>query len=204
MSVYVFGAGGHANVVVGTLLDLGAVVEGIFDDRLDMRGKDVLGVKVLGPIAEGVQKNGEVGVIAVGDNITRSRLARFLTGWKFTTVVHPKALVHNSAQLGPGTVVFAGAIIQPNVRVGAHCIVNTGATIDHDCVLEDFVHVAPGVHLGGSVFLEEGALIGIGGIVIPGRRIGKWSIVGAGSVVTDDVPRCSVVAGVPTRLLKSP
>lgn len=204
MSIFVFGAGGHAKAVVGTLLELEAVVEGLFDDRLDMCGREVLGAKVLGSVAEGMKKKGEVGIIAVGDNLTRSKLAGLLKGWECMTAVHPKAWVHNTAKLGPGTVVFAGAIIQPDVRVGAHCIVNTGATIDHDCVLGDFVHVAPGSHLGGNVFLEEGALIGIGGIVIPGKRIGKWSVVGAGSVVIDNVPRCSVVAGVPAKIIREP
>jgi sugar O-acyltransferase (sialic acid O-acetyltransferase NeuD family) len=201
MRAYVFGAGGHAKVVVGTLLELGAVVEGLFDDQPDMWGKDVLGAKILGPITEATQMKGEVGVIAVGDNLTRSRLARLLKGWKWITIVHPKAWVHSSVQLGPGTVVFAGGIIQPNVRVGAHCIVNTGATVDHDCVLDDFVHVAPGVHLGGNVFLGEGVLVGIGGVIIPGRCIGEWSTVGAGSAVINDVPRRSTLAGVPAKII---
>lgn len=202
MRAYVFGAGGHAKVVVGSLLDLGAVVEGLFDDKPDMWGKDLLGAKVLGPITEATQMNDGVGVIAVGDNLTRSRLVRLLKGWKWMTIVHPKAWVHSSVQLGPGTVVFAGAMIQPDASVGAHCIINTGATVDHDCVLEDFVHVAPGVHLGGNVILREGTLVGIGGVVIPGRCIGEWSTVGAGSVVINDVPKRSVVAGVPARMNK--
>lgn len=202
MKVYVFGAGGHAKVVVGSLLHLGAVVEGLFDDRPDMWGKDVLGAKVLGPIKEATQMSEEVGVIAIGDNLTRTRIVRLLKGWKWMTIVHPKAWVHSSVQLGPGTVVFAGAIIQPDVRVGAHCIINTGATVDHDCVLDDYVHIAPGVNLGGNVFLGKGALVGIGGVVIPGRCIGEWSTVGAGSVVINDVPRRSVLAGVPAKIIR--
>jgi len=201
MRVYVFGAGGHSEVVVGTLLDLDIATGGLFDDQPYTWGKEVLGVKVLGPIVDGAKLNGEVGIIAVGDNASRLELAHKLSGWNWTTIVHPKAWVHSSVQLGPGTVVCAGAIIQPNVHVGSHCIINTGATIDHDCVLGNFVHVAPGVHLGGNVFLGEGTLAGIGGIVMPGKRIGEWSLIGAGGVVVKDVPARSVVAGVPAKII---
>lgn len=200
MRVYVFGAGGHAKVVVATLLEMGATVQGLFDDDPATWGKELLGAGVLGPISDAANMKGEAGVIAVGDNSARLRLARQLGGWQWITAVHPKAIVHSTAQLGPGTVVFAGAIIQPHAKLGAHCIINTAATVDHDCSLEDFVHIAPGVHLGGNVLLREGAMLGVGSVVIPGRQIGEWSIVGAGSAVISDVPGRCVASGVPARL----
>lgn len=202
MKVYVFGGGGHAKVVVGTLLELGMDVEGIFDDCSDKWGNEILGVKILGPISEGAKSSGYGGIIALGDNLTRSRLVDRLKGWRWITAIHPRAWVHSSVKLGPGTVVLAGAIIQPNVHVGAHCIINTGATIDHDCVLSDFVHVAPGVNMGGNVFLGSGCFVGIGGVIIPRIRIGEWATVGAGGVVTQDVPSYTTVAGVPAKIVR--
>lgn len=201
MKTYVFGAGGHAKVVVGTLLELGMRVEGLFDDQSDKWGEEVLGVKILGPIKDGAKLNGSAGIIAIGDNITRSRLAHTLKGLRWVTAVHPRASVHRSVQLGPGTVVLAGAVIQPDVRIGAHCIINTGATIDHDCRLGDFVHIAPGVHLGGNISVGSGSLLGIGSVVIPGIRIGEWATVGAGGVVTEDVPSHCTVAGIPAKII---
>jgi len=71
--------------------------------------------------------------------------------------------------------------------------------VDHDCEIEDFVHIAPGVHLAGGVLVGEGSLLGIGSSVIPYKRIGRWTIVGAGGVVVNDIPDCVTVVGVPAR-----
>jgi acetyltransferase-like isoleucine patch superfamily enzyme len=84
-----------------------------------------------------------------------------------------------------------------------HCIVNTVASVDHDCVLGDFVHVAPGARLCGGVTVAAGAFIGAGAVVVPGRRIGADAIIAAGAVVLTDVPDGSVAAGNPARLVKT-
>ena len=75
-------------------------------------------------------------------------------------------------------------------------------TVDHDCVIGDFVHIAPGVNLAGNVSVGDGSMVGVGTSVIPGIRIGKNCIVGAGSVVIEDVPDNSVVVGSPARIVK--
>ena len=93
--------------------------------------------------------------IAVGNNYHRRKESRQCRG-PFITLIHKDAYVSPSAHIGRGTVVMAGAVIQANVRIGKHCIINTGASVDHDCVLEDFVHVAPGTHLCGGVEVGEG------------------------------------------------
>ena len=78
-------------------------------------------------------------------------------------------------------------------------ILNTGATVDHDCVIGDAVHIAPGSHLAGNVTLEEGVFLGIGTVVIPGRRIGAWTRVGAGAAVVHDLAANVTAIGVPAR-----
>ncbi|MEM4531684.1 MAG: acetyltransferase [Thermofilaceae archaeon] len=201
MGVYVFGAGGHAKVVVSTLLALGQKIIGLFDDDPQKWGGYVLGVPVLGPIAKAHDLSPASGVVAIGDNHLRVKVVKEFPDWDWIVVVHPRAYVDPTATVGPGTVVFAGAVVQVGARLGAHVIVNTGATIDHDCSVGSFVHIAPGVRLGGGVWVEEGAFIGIGAAVIPGIRIGAWSIVGAGAAVIRDVAPGSTVAGVPARPL---
>lgn len=94
-----------------------------------------------------------------------------------------------------------GAIVQACAHIGKHCIINTGASVDHECIIEDFVHISPHSTLCGNVHVGEGAWIGAGTTIIPGVKIGKWSVVGAGSVVTKDIPdgvlavgnRCKVI-----------
>ena len=78
-------------------------------------------------------------------------------------------------------------------------IVNHGATVDHECVLADGVHVAPGATLCGCVTVDAHAMVGAGAVVLPRIRIGARAIVGAGAVVTRDVPADCTVVGSPAK-----
>lgn len=195
-NIVVIGAGGYAKVVISTLRTNDCSIGAVFDDDSSLWGTELLGVPVRGPIAM-AQSEFELGIIAIGDNAARKRIARRLN-LHWLTLVHSAAWVDPDAKLGTGTVVFAGAVIQPSGVVGEHVIVNTSASVDHDCVVKDFCHIAPGVHLGGNVQIDEGAFLGIGSSVIPGRKVGAWTTVGAGAVVVRDLPECVVAYGVPT------
>ncbi len=202
--IYLLGAGGHARVVVALLDALGRPVGGVFDDDPDREGANVGGYPVLGPLPARPEDIPGALVLAVGHNATRAMLARRLDArvqWA-DALVHPAATVAPGVRLGAGTVVFAGAIVQPGAAVGRHVIVNTAATADHDCRLGDFVHLAPGVHLAGGVTVEEGGFLGIGAVAVPGRHVGAWSIVGAGGVVTRDLPAHATAVGAPARVIK--
>ena len=128
--------------------------------------------------------------IAVGDNANRKAEAKKHDGsGYFPILVHPHAWVSgqfpavpHSTSIGDGTVIMAGAVVQPRVTIGKHCIINTCASVSHDCTLGDFVHVAPGARLCGNVTVGEGALIGAGAVCVPGAVIAPWSLVKAGSV----------------------
>lgn len=199
---YVVGAGGHAKVVVATLQAAGYDVRGLFDSDASLHGTEVLGTPVLGS-DDDPRLEGAPAVVAIGSNRVRRMVAQKLEGRvEWVTPVHPSAVVHPSVTLGPGTVVFAKAVLQPEVVVGAHAIINTGATVDHDGVLGDYVHVAPGTHLAGAVCLDEGAFLGVGGSAIPGVRVGAWTTVGAGGTVTADLPPGCVAVGTPARVVR--
>jgi acetyltransferase-like isoleucine patch superfamily enzyme len=87
------------------------------------------------------------------------------------------------------------------VRTGEACIINTGATVDHDCVLADAVHVCPGAHIAGNVEIGARTWFGIGAVARQGIRIGANAMIGAGSVVIHDLPDDVTVAGNPARIL---
>jgi sugar O-acyltransferase (sialic acid O-acetyltransferase NeuD family) len=199
-TVVVIGAGGHAKVVISTLQAAGYVVTDVFDDNHAKWGASVLNVPVSGGLSEMAQSGLRRAVIAIGDNHIRERLAREIN-MEWVSVSHPQSYVHSSVKLGEGSVVFAGAIIQPDTVVGAHAIINTAATIDHDCALGDFVHLAPGVRLAGGVQVARGAFLGAGTVVIPSRRIGEWAVVGAGGVVVKDILDGVTAVGIPARPL---
>lgn len=190
-------------MVIATLQEAGFTVDAVLDDDPAKRNGVVCGVPVTGGTDTLKKLAGVRALVALGDNgRPRELVARCEGLCEWITAVHPRAYVHNSVRIGRGTVVFAGACIQPGTVIGEHVIVNTGATIDHDCRIGNFVHVAPGVHLAGGVMVEEGALLGIGSVVLPGVRIAAWAVVGAGAAVVEDVPPFTTVIGVPARPLR--
>lgn len=206
-SIWILGAGGHAKVVIEAIREASAFeISGILDDNSARHGQTVRGVPIVDAMTpEAISKHGvKHAVIAIGDNRTRARIATELTGLvSWPVIVHSRAIVDSAVQLAEGTVVCAGAVVQPDTRVGRHAILNTACSVDHDCVVGNFAHVAPGVHIAGGVIVGEGTLVGIGSSVIPGRSIGAWSIVGAGAVVVADIPHRSVATGVPARVSRT-
>jgi sugar O-acyltransferase (sialic acid O-acetyltransferase NeuD family) len=196
--VYVIGAGGHAKVVISLLRDLEFEVAGIFDDDPAKWSGTLLGLAISGPIARLDDVPRLPGIIAVGDNALRQSIAeRFDLDW--LSAVHPRAHVDATADLAEGTVVMAGAVIQAEARLGRHVIVNTRASVDHDCVIGDFAHIAPGATLAGNGHMETGVLFGAGAVAVPGVRVGQWTTVGAGAVVVADVPGEVIAKGMPAR-----
>lgn len=198
--IAVLGAGGHSKVVIASVEAAGWEVVGVFDDREDLWGSEVLGHAVAGPLEASLACRCDGVVIAVGGNAARRGIAdRLELPW--ATLVHPSTSVCDSASLGEGTVVLAHSVIQPDAHIGRHVIVNTSASVDHDCEIGDYVHVAPGARLGGGVRVGAGCLVGIGAVAAPGVSIGSWSVVGAGAAVVSDVVPSATVVGVPARVV---
>ena len=115
-------------------------------------------------------------IIAIGDNKDRKHEAERKSG-PFAVLIHPHAIVSDSARIGAGSVIMAGAVIQAHANIGRHAIVNSGAVVDHHCIVGDYAHIAPGAHLCGNVNIGEGALVGVGVGLEPGVNIPAWSIV---------------------------
>lgn len=122
-------------------------------------------------------------------------------GLMLATLVHPTAMVSATARLGAGCQILAQAVVAADAVLGEACIVNHHANVDHECVLGDGVHMAPASVLCGCVTLCDNTMVGANAVVLPRLRVGMNAVVGAGSVVTHDVPDDSVVAGNPARLL---
>lgn len=192
--MFLYGAGGHAKVIMDILKAEGKLVEALIDDNEGV--DELMGVKVLHNVNCGISPL----IVSIGNNRIRRSIAEKVDA-VFGMAVHPSAIVSGSAKVDVGTVVMQGVIIQACVQIGKHCIINTGASIDHECVIDDFVHISPRVTLCGNVHVGEGTWIGAGTVVIPGVKIGKWTVIGAGSVVDKDIPdgvlalgnRCEIV-----------
>lgn len=200
-SIYVIGAGGHAKVVIRALQDSGCEAAMIFDDAPERQGATLLEIPIVGPIERILEYPSHPTVIAVGNNAVRHRIAKkYDLPWM--TIVHPRAMIDHTVSVGRGTVVLAGVVIQVDSSIGDHAIINHAATVDHDCRIESFAHLAPGVHLSGEVTVCEGAFVGVGAVAIPGVHIGTDTTVGAGAAVVCNLPAGVIAAGVPARIIR--
>lgn len=195
--ILLHGSGEHARVVLDCLLDAGQNIIGLFDPK---HTEPLFGVPQLGAYDPDFEPDAKV-IIAIGDNRTRRKLAS-ITRHEFATAIHSSAVVSSRASIETGSMILHGVIVQAECMIGRHVILNTGARVDHNGEIEDYVHIAPGAVIAGSVHVGEGAFIGAGAVIIPGRRIGAWATVGAGAVVTTDLPDHSVAVGVPARVIK--
>ena len=195
--MYLIGAGGHAKVVRDILDACSIPFSGVVTDNL----KEVtfMEKKILHSIDEV-----DEAIICVGNNRTRKKLAEELSqqGVTFGTGIHPSVIMSKYASVDEGTVIMQGVVIQSCAKIGKHCIVNTSASIDHDNVLGDFVHISPHATLCGEVEVGEGTWIGAGTVVKQCVKIGKWSIIGAGSVVVNDIPDGVLAYGNPCKIIR--
>jgi len=203
--VLLLGGGGHARICYDLLTRLGWHLLGYvapqpeagWDGLLPYVGDDEAAMRQYLPdrvvLVNGV---GAVPHISVRRQLFDRWRSR---GYAFLSIVHDSAVVSGGAHLGEGAQIMAGAIVQVSAVIGRNTIVNTRASVDHECVIGDHVHLAPGAVVCGGVTIEEDVFIGAGATVIQGVRIGAGSVVGAGAVVVRDVPPGATVYGVPAK-----
>ncbi len=143
-------------------------------------------------------------LVAIGGDKGRDRveIQRFLesAGLVAHVAVHLTAFVADDAVIGRGSQICAQAAVCTLARLGDGCIVNTAASVDHECQLGDGVHIMPGARLAGCITVGSYATIGTNATILPRLRIGEGAMVGAGAVVTKDVPAGAVVVGNPARV----
>lgn len=200
---WIVGAGAHGRVMRSLLVRKGLTVSGFIDPFISQEEGQRLGVPILSDVStlsptfdHLVQGIGSVDRASVQ---LRARVFDELVdkGFLFDPFVDSTALVAAESEIGSGTQVHMGACVQTGVRMGRNTIINTKASIDHDCVVGDHVHIAPGVTLSGDVRVGDRVHIGTGAVVIQGIQIGSGAMIAAGAVVIRDVAENAVIRGVP-------
>ena len=197
--VLLYGSGGHAKVVIACLVSEQKEVVGLFDDH--PKQAEFKGFPLLGAYSPLVHREAKL-MVTIGNNAVRKKISEQVSH-PIATAVHAQSLLAKDAELGEGTVILPGAIVQSDAQIGKHVIVNTGAIVEHDCIVGDFAHIAPGATLCGLVHIGEGTLVGANAVIAPTVKVGKWCQISAGSSVTEDVPDYSLVMGVPGRVVKN-
>jgi sugar O-acyltransferase (sialic acid O-acetyltransferase NeuD family) len=206
----IYGAGGFAREVAQLVRDLARVgtpitLAGFLSDDPAAHGTAVAGLPVLGGSEFLEAQSGRYDVaIAVGSPGVKRRLAAHarVHARSCPSLVHPTVVTSPSVTLGSGTIVCAGSILSVDIEVGEFVTVNLACTVSHDSRLGDYVTLAPSVNVAGNVRVAVGTDVGIGSRIIQGQRLGHWSIIGAGAVVTTDIPDNCTAVGVPARPIK--
>lgn len=197
----IIGASGHGKVVADIALKMGKWQEISFLDD-DKNLTFSMGLEVLGTSDDILTYKDEYEIfVGIGNNATRQKVHEMLetVGVTIPTLIHPNTVIGSEVEIGIGTVVMAGVIINCCTKIGNGCILNTGSTIDHDNTIEDFVHISPRASLAGTVKVGQGSWIGIGSVVSNNISITKGCKVGAGAVVVKDITEEGVYIGVPVR-----
>lgn len=140
-------------------------------------------------------------IVAIGNPNIRERIQTQaeLAGRRIPTLVHPNASVAENVEIGNGTVIMAGAVINPGTTIGKGCIINTCSSVDHDCKVGDYVHIAVGSHLCGTVTVGDGSWIGAGATVSNNISICQSCMIGVGAVVIKDIKESGTYIGVPVK-----
>lgn len=208
--IVIVGASGHGRVVLDVLEQQGEhEIVGFIDSGRPV-GETELGYPILGneESLPAMASDGKVTgfIVAIGDNGVRARVVSnveaLVPSLTLVSGIHPAATVGRDATIGSGSVLMAGACVNPCSTVGRGCILNTRSSLDHDSTLGDFASLAPGVTTGGDCSIGAGAAIGIGATLIHGVTVGEHAVVGAGSIVVRDLGAYVVAYGSPAAVVR--
>ena len=204
----IIGGGGHSRCIQESLLNLGYKPEEIGIVDVNENVQTLPGIRWVGKDEElsVLRNNGWTSVIIGVGSIESTTLRRKLAdriaaeGINFISVIDIGATVSKDSIIGCGTFIAKKAVIQPGTTIGNMVIINTGAIIEHDCLIGDYSHVSSGSILLGGVAIGNDTLVGGGSVVRQGIHIGNNCVIGAGSVVVNDIPDNSIAYGNPCKI----
>lgn len=205
-AVYIFGYSGHSFVIIDSLISNRMNVLGYYerqsselnpyqlnymDSEEDLQLLKIIGQNMVFP--------------SIGKNQIREKLIAMFTlnSLHQTKIIDPSANVSETASIGLSTYIGKNTCINSLANIGNGVIINTSAVIEHECVIHDFSHVAPGAILAGGVTIGKKVFFGAGSVAKEGVKVGDNCIIGAGSVVLQNIPKNEVWAGCPARKIRN-
>lgn len=200
-NLVIIGAGGHGKVVA-EIAELNGKYKKIafLDDGSQV---DCAGYSVVGKVKDAIKfvKDSDY-FVAIGNNSVRKRILEEIIsfGGKIATLIHPNAVVSKSAIIEEGSAIMAGAVVNPCSIVKKGGIVNTCSSVDHDCLIGEYSHLAVGVHVAGTVNVGKNCFLGAGSIIKNNVNVCDDVILGAGAVVVKDLEVSGTYIGVPAKI----
>jgi sugar O-acyltransferase (sialic acid O-acetyltransferase NeuD family) len=209
--VVIVGAGGFAREVVQIFKAQNDIrksweILGFIDDNKKLHGRMLNNYPVLGGLEWFNKRNNkEIGcVIAIGDCGIRKQIAERLEkiDIHFYNAVHPSVTFWEPVALGYDVILQAGGLLSVNTKIGNHTQLNTNVTIGHDAIIGEYCTISPRVDISGNGRLGEGVYFGCHGVLLQDVTVGSWSVIGAGAVVTENIPDSTLAVGVPARVVR--
>lgn len=200
--VAIIGYSGHAYVIIDIFLNAGRLVTAYCDS--EEKSRNPYHLQYLGKESEVIRKLKKYDFFTcVGHNGIREKIHMQLAEHLGNPInaIHPSAVISSSVSLGDGVMIAANATINPLVELGKGVICNTSSSIDHECIIGDFAHIAPGAVLCGNVKVGKGSFVGANAVIRQGITIGNNVMIGAGTVVIRDIPDNVTVVGNPQKVL---
>jgi sugar O-acyltransferase (sialic acid O-acetyltransferase NeuD family) len=204
--IIIIGAGGHAKCLINIIQKikrfkiLGYVNA---EDKGAILDVKFLGTDQMLPVfikkTKGLSAAIGIGYVEVSDRRKDMFNKLKKLGYKLPAIVSPDAIINKNVQIGDGTLVCDGVVINVDTKIGKGVILNTRCSVDHDCVIEDFVHVCPGAVLSGGVVVGELTLIGVGASIVQYKTIASRCLIGAGAVVVKDCQKSGTYVGIPAK-----
>jgi sugar O-acyltransferase (sialic acid O-acetyltransferase NeuD family) len=208
-NIVIVGMGGHGKVVASIVRDLDYNIVGYVDIKDGGKIDDINYIGTDSELKEIKTKyNCTCAAIGVGhlyDASLRMKIYAKIkdAGYNLPVLASPFSKVDKFTNIGEGTVVMPGAVINTGTKIGKCGIINTCASIDHDCIIEDFVHISPNATLCGSVFVGYNAHVGAGATVKQCIKISRETVVGLNAAVVKNCDSNSIYFGVPAIKIKS-
>lgn len=207
MKTIIIGAGGLGKLVLDYATSLGHKIIGFLDDNEALAGEKIHGIPVLGKISLYQELSKQLPIaalVAVRSNINRMKIFQSLDMLGFTLdfMYEDSGNIFEGLKIGRGSIIFPPTVISSDTVLGDNCIIDSMCKIGHDCMIRDHCYLESGIIIGNLVCIEERVTIGAGAIIASGITIAKDSNVLPGSVVIDNVPEKSNIAGNPARIIK--
>ena len=210
-SLVIIGSSGHAKVVIDIIEKQGIYnIVGLLGEKKNI-GTDCMDYKVIGTeedIQDILHQHPSCKVfVAIGDNFIRQKVSEKIISIaptvEFAIAIHPSAQIGRNVQIGKGVAVMAGAVINSGTTIADGCIINTRASIDHDCLIGEYSAILPGATIGGNVTIGSSSILCIGAVVKQGIFIGNNTVVGACALVLENLGDNVLAYGSPAKVVKS-
>lgn len=192
----IIGASGHGRVLADIAKITGYTDIVFLDDNPDK--SECAGYPIIGPSYMASDLDAFL-IVGIGNTVIRRRIQESLPNEKLITLIHPDAVIAEDVIIGEGSVVMAGVVLNTGTKVGKGCIINTSSSVDHDCEIGDYVHIAVGSHVCGGVQVDCGSWVGAGAVISNNLYICPDCIIGAGTVLIDSIYESGTYVGVPAR-----